>query len=546
MKKIMTILASTAMLCAVDAANGDALTTTGFETAGYVAGQNLSTTNDDYGNASGAPSFAGTWVPLDNLEDGVAVVTNYGGAGAAVAADVAAATGVEVADLGSNYLKLDSAPLISRYAVQQDQDNFDPANPKSVDIGNGLYIDTLVQFTAADPETAPETADGDKLCIWLAENEQDPTQCTLMITAGFVNDFYGAIVPTNYETEVKLANNSWHRLQVKALAAVDSDQEEDAALGDGFVVKIDDVVVATTACPLYDEAAFTLNPRAARYLTTGSYKLFPSLVPMGGAGEGTITSLSFKGSGAVDNLSFSQGNDIDPILIAAADMPHANTPENLVFNGEDPVTGAVGNLTGTAYEFDENNEFTGLEGGEEFPVQRTTVCTLLPGYAWTNGTFDPTSIVFTVTSSGGGESGFDGGDGSRFNIDSTTQTALEAVLPSGKTLADTADAASGMTYAQAYALGLLNETTGDVEELDATITVGADGKVKVSLNANAKINYVVTLKVFEKASLTAAWPVEATHTYDLGSSDETAGFTPGSVASGFYKVEVSISNRPSN
>ena len=49
MKKIMTILASAATLCAVGAANGDTLTTTGFETAGYVAGQNLSTTNDDYG-----------------------------------------------------------------------------------------------------------------------------------------------------------------------------------------------------------------------------------------------------------------------------------------------------------------------------------------------------------------------------------------------------------------------------------------------------------------------------------------------------------------
>ena len=143
-------------------------------------------------------------------------------------------------------------------------------------------------------------------------------------------------------------------------------------------------------------------------------------------------------------------------------------------------------------------------------------------------------------------SGFDGGDGATFNIPDATQTALAAVLPSGKTLADVADAASGMTYAQAYALGLLNETTGDVEDLKATIEV-VGGKVKVSLDATAGAAYTVTLKVYEKASLTAAWLDTPKTTYTLGSEEETAGFTPGSgsgsAPAGFYKVGISISNK---
>ena len=138
-------------------------------------------------------------------------------------------------------------------------------------------------------------------------------------------------------------------------------------------------------------------------------------------------------------------------------------------------------------------------------------------------------------------SGFDGGDGATFNIPAETQSALETKLPSGKTLADVADAASGMTYAQAYALGLLNETTGDVEDLKATIEV-VDGKVKVSLDdATAGAAYTVTLKVYEKASLSAEWPATPTTTYALGNEGE--GFTPGSATAGFYKVEVSISNK---
>ena len=535
MKKLMTILSVTAVAAfAVGAANGDTLNTgTGFETAGYVAGQDLDTAKDDAGAVPGG-NFAPTWAPT-NLEDGVAIVTAYDGEGAAVKADVAAATGVAVADLGSNYLKLEGAPLITRYAQTATYDpNNDKVVPNPVDIGDGLYIDTLVQFTAADPETppTPDIDGGDKLCIWLAENEQDQTQCTLMITAGFVADDMGYIIPTNYATTTTLENNSWHRLQVKALSAIDSD-EGDGVLTAGFVVFIDGTAVATTTSPIDSEyiSAYTLNARVQRYMTAGSYSLFPSLVDASSQTANTITSLSFQGSGAVDNLTFTQGADIDPILIPQALEPVQNGTE-FTYTGSDIE--AVSYPDGAyGYEFEDESNI-GTEVGE----YRTTA-TPLYGYAWFDGSTTSKTYDWEIVS-GGSSSGFDGGEaGKTFTIDAATKTALEAKLPTGKTLGDVADAASGMTYAQAYALGLFDEDTGDIEELDATISVGADGKVTVTL-ANAPTDgYLVTCKVYEKASLTAEWPSTPVATYAYGSAQ---AFAPGSATAGFYKVEIVITN----
>ena len=131
--------------------------------------------------------------------------------------------------------------------------------------------------------------------------------------------------------------------------------------------------------------------------------------------------------------------------------------------------------------------------------------------------------------------GFDDGDGGTFTI--ADQAGI--TLPAGKTLADVASAATGLTYAQAWALGLLDETTGELtSDLAATINV-ASGKVVVSLNSTPQAGYLVTLKVYAKASLAAEWPAEPTKTYSFANAT-TAAFDVGTV--GFYKVAVKISN----
>ncbi len=140
--------------------------------------------------------------------------------------------------------------------------------------------------------------------------------------------------------------------------------------------------------------------------------------------------------------------------------------------------------------------------------------------------------------------GFPGGaDGKTFNIDTAVQAALAEKIPEGKALTDAVEGTtSGVTYAQAYALGLLDEETGDVEK-DVTPTIEVkNGKVVVSLDATAKADYKVMLNVYEKASLTDQWPTEPTTSYELGSEEE---FTLSEGGSGFYKVGVTIEDAAS-
>ncbi len=183
-------------------------------------------------------------------------------------------------------------------------------------------------------------------------------------------------------------------------------------------------------------------------------------------------------------------------------------------------------VTGTVIILKEN-------GSETYGEITSAVNTLtIPaGYVW-NG---PADGVYTLAVA----SGFDGGDGKTFTIDG------EVTLPAGKALTDTASAATGLTYAQAAVLGLLDETTGELEK-DVTPTISiVNGKVVVSLDGTAvnATRYTVMLNVYKKASLTAEWPTEPTTSYELGSETEAAGFEPASDGAGFYKVGVTIENQ---
>lgn len=155
-------------------------------------------------------------------------------------------------------------------------------------------------------------------------------------------------------------------------------------------------------------------------------------------------------------------------------------------------------------------------------------------------TYDSATGFWTVAE----KQGFPGGsDGKTFTIDTAVQAALAEKIPEGKTLADPVEGkTSGVTYAQAYALGLLDEETGDVaKDVTSTIEI-VDGKVVVSLDATAKAGYTVMLNVYEKASLTAKWNDEPTKRYKLGSEEE---FSLSEGGSGFYKVGVTIEDAPS-
>ena len=525
MKKLMTVVSVAATLLAFGAVYGDGLTSTGFETKGsnpaYVAGQGLNTAKDDAGTVAGDTDFAATWVETE-LEDGVATITAYGGEGAAVAADVAAATGVATADLGSNYLKLDSAPLISRYAQ---------AGGGTVEMtSEGVYIDTLVQFTVSEDTPDQTTEDGDKLCIWV--NVDSETGATnLMVKAGYISDDSGEnITPTAYTTDYSFGgdDNGWHRLTVKAIAGIDQEK-----ILNGFLVYVDGVAVKTSMSVMCDDWA-QMSPLAVE-------GAFPSLISSLSSGGGTLESIGFKGSGSIDNVQFTTENPIQP--------PSGGTYE-LTITATDDATNTVWTATTNGIS---------VASGDFIEDDQAVVVVVTPNTGWEYATTPADwsagaaagTITKTFTVSGAAleitipaptakSSGYDSGDGeSKFTIDSAKEATLTAKLPVGKTLGDVADATTGMTYAQAYALGLFNEETGDIEELDVTISIGADGKVTVTLANAPTTGYLVQCKVYEKASLTAEWPSTPVATYAY---DSAQAFTPGSATAGFYKVEVVISN----
>ena len=442
MKKLMTVMSVTATLFAFGAVNGSDLTYTGFENAPYVAGAQLSTTNDDAGKVDGESGFAATWAPVE-LDEGEAVVTAY--------ETTPTIAGV---DLGNNFLKLDTNnKQVSRYAQE---------GGEAVDIGDGLYIDTAVQFSAVEVPVdengyptngVPEVALGDKLCIWLMMPEDgNSTTGTVVVTAGYVNDDIGTdVVQTNYVTGTKIENNSWHRLQVKVLKTIDS--EATGALGDGFVVLVDGNVVATTTCPINPEyvALYELNARAARYfdVANDTYSILPSLVKLGEDGDGEITSLSFQGSGAVDEIRFTD-EDFDPIVIASDDMPKA--VEGLEENGNEQY-GVEGNLEDEAYVF--GGVFKATVAGTY-----TATATLLPGYVWTDGSSAVTNIEWTIAA--GGEPGADW-------VDTSDAEAMADI--------------AGKTAQQAYGI------TGAIGAADATqLTVWASGVGNVAFSAASSIN----------------------------------------------------------
>lgn len=151
-------------------------------------------------------------------------------------------------------------------------------------IGNGLYVDTLVKFTAADEDIAvPSDA---KIGVWVKTNEEE-TENRLMISAGPWND--GAA--TVYDCGVLSAADAWKRLTVKAIYNIDGEGSL------GFVVYVDGIVVGSDeATKVFDITSLT--PNAAKFAINGN--LFPSI-----ASKATkLSEIAVSGQGGIDDISF--------------------------------------------------------------------------------------------------------------------------------------------------------------------------------------------------------------------------------------------------
>ena len=303
MKKLLFALAGAATFVAMaaDPAKG----TGDIEVAGF---ENLEAETSvlDYDDAGG--SGASSWTT--NKVGDTSLVKAYGGDNVAKPASGQSEPKLFEGTLGgSNYLALETngAEL---------QRKINGTSGQAVD-SDGLYIDTLVQFTPS--ESAPSDISGAKLAIWLGV-ENDVTN--LCVAGGYYYDnggtptFGGSNVVYKVGADNAYEAGTWYRLTVKA---VDNILDSSDYHLSGFVISVNGTEVVAQS-DVYDSAVYTyLSQTADPVLVSGdnatllSSRKFIPAIGADGLASLTLSTVGFQGSGAVDDLVVTTN---DPFYVA--------------------------------------------------------------------------------------------------------------------------------------------------------------------------------------------------------------------------------------
>lgn len=295
MKKLMTIMAAAATALF---AFGDVTLPSGTSLEELTAGEALDPTKNDAGTGSD-----NTYWYLTGDDQASLLVTNYDNE------VVLPARPEQFSGNNSNYLKIETSGRLYRSIGANTQDASAFA---TIGIGDGIYLDTLVQFTPAEDEFKAEAVEsGDKIAIEYVEREDDPatvedeSYTNFVVRAGYV-DAENSIVATNYYLAlpdgVQFDKTAWHRLTVRAISNVGN-----AFAPVGFVIYVDgtnlvyDVNVAA-GNQTYEES---LNSVVKTYLYNDTtHALLPSLLRYGETNYDTLSAVAFNGNGSVDDISF--------------------------------------------------------------------------------------------------------------------------------------------------------------------------------------------------------------------------------------------------
>ncbi len=245
MKKLMIAMSAAAMFSLCATADDTKVSGTNFDSypLGEATEVALDFGKDDEGNSSGVKYWSGD---SENSESMI------------VAGD---------ADKGNTtqFLKVEESSVLTR---AMDIDEHGDVAPTTIPDNGGVYIKTKVQFTAADE--APEAETGDKLLVWLRQNEDENATTTLMITSADADT--GKAIET--EADIAVNTTDWYELEIRTT-------KENAGVG--------------------DEARFTVAING-KLINEGQQ--FISLVAGDKNNAATIASLGFKGTGAVDDIEF--------------------------------------------------------------------------------------------------------------------------------------------------------------------------------------------------------------------------------------------------
>ena len=180
-------------------------------------------------------------------------------------------------------------------------------------IGNGLFIDTEVQFTpylVNENHPSPTTlTDKDKIIVWVKETESDldgdHNTTNLIVTAGYI-EAGGIATPKEYviDYDADLLCKGKHRLTIKAFEDISAHPQLTIA---GFVVYIDEQEVSYSGNQTAFSIDVSLDTTPGNYYTNEKKSLFPSL--MGNTSGGTlggdeISAVGFAGMGQVGEVWF--------------------------------------------------------------------------------------------------------------------------------------------------------------------------------------------------------------------------------------------------
>ena len=205
----------------------------------------------------------------------------------------------------ANYLTLDTSTPLYR-TINGKGDASAIADVEGTEIGDGLYLDTLVKFTAADSTNDLQLAEGDKIAIsYVVEDMDDDGDgvylTNFVVRAGYVNG--SGIDQKNYVMDAidDFDITVWHRLTVRAISDVGS-----SAAPVGFVVYVDGEALTYSTDVAAGDAAYveSLNAAVVQNLyNSEKHALLPSTVNSGSA-KTTLSAVAFKGNGSIDDISF--------------------------------------------------------------------------------------------------------------------------------------------------------------------------------------------------------------------------------------------------
>ena len=304
MKKLLFAIAGAASFAALAAdpttgRTGD-ISWVGFEN--YTVDQTVVGDGDD-GNSGGT-----LWSYTGEQGGDASLVKTYGGDNATAPTGISFPAPFEGA--GDNYLALDTNGAELQRAI--------PAAGQAI-AADGTYIDTLVQFTPSESAPTETDLNGAKLAIWLGVDSENNTTNLMVQGAYYTQE--NAADPTTFNfagtKAYKLSGTyqpgTWYRLTVKAYSSLINGFTGQYL--PGFVIAVDGQTLAS------DESATDAN--AYSFLTspmdmgmdelvtpvTGDNKslldnnqFIPSLSVTSMENAPTLTSVGFKGTGALDDF----------------------------------------------------------------------------------------------------------------------------------------------------------------------------------------------------------------------------------------------------